>query len=261
MPDPPSDNKAKFRCPRCLGKVSAGPEYFGLFVSCAHCQARIRVPIPADLEALGMTPSDVLARQAEQVERALRHAREAVPRGRSGADLTRPSVAPGHDAGVAPGPGPRDATLRKPGGDPFPLAPTPRTKDPTPSEKPVKPAEGHSGEAAAAQRAEAPKEAAPGVDLPHRSAPVVQPPTTTPILGPAAPPLDPRDVEVMPDPLAALAALSDTGAAGPPVPPPFGPEHATHETAELGESDDALRALAEAASRGVASPAPPPASR
>ncbi|MEM7681730.1 MAG: hypothetical protein AAF288_07225 [Planctomycetota bacterium] len=252
MSDAPSagKGKARFRCPRCLGRVSAAHELIGLFVSCAHCQARVRVPIPVDLSAIGLSPAEVMARQADQVERALQHARASLP-GQRGSAQT----------GVASKP----VAQREPGADPFPLAPTPAKSRKTSG----------SVTSAPAPTKEAPAPPTPATaDHPAPASAPAPAPQTQPNPSPAPVRAAPVKPELEPDPLAALAAESQAefgtdGAPGQadhgwPVPaeafvpdpsawvpadPAFVPEH----SAELEESDEALRALAQAAEHGPGS--------
>ncbi|MEM7681729.1 MAG: hypothetical protein AAF288_07220 [Planctomycetota bacterium] len=74
MNQPSPDDRVRFRCPRCIGKISSPVATLGLYVSCPHCEARVRVPIPAELKPLGMSRSSIKARQYAQIDKAIRAA-------------------------------------------------------------------------------------------------------------------------------------------------------------------------------------------
>ncbi len=65
----------KFRCPHCIRKIACPHEAMGLYLACPHCDARVRVPIWAELGDL--TPADIKKAQKSQVERAKQSASAA----------------------------------------------------------------------------------------------------------------------------------------------------------------------------------------
>lgn len=104
MKQPSPDDRVRFRCPRCVGKVSSPVSTLGLYVSCPHCEARVRVPIPADLQPLGMTRSSIKARQYAQIDKAMRAAQAEDDKSKLSDQTLEPSGGAVVDFGIDVGP-------------------------------------------------------------------------------------------------------------------------------------------------------------